>query len=278
MRTNYEMPEEWVKEFLELAEKSTVRQTRRPKRFIKKMRENTGLVGNLSEWGKDSCGLERKNPVIVALGDSVTAGHFEWCLEKEKLERFLKGEWKPQKGEIIEITDAREVYHERFRQKLIDLFEQTSVSVINSGIAGDTILGMRDRLERDVIRYQPDLVLINGSLNWDMGLGTTGEYKEILREVIRKITEMTEADIILMTPNMELPNPWLKVTSTLPERVACIRELAEEEQVCLADTYFVWEQFLKQGYELSRLLANGINHPSKAGHEVYALTLMKLFE
>lgn len=278
MKTNYEMPKDWANEFLELAGKITVKNMCRPERFIKKMKENTGVVGKLSIWGKDSYGLERKNPLIVALGDSVTAGHFEWCLKKEKLDMFLKGEWQPEKGEIIEITDVREVYHERFRRKLIDLFEQTSVSVVNSGIAGDTIIGMRDRLERDVIRYQPDLVLLNGAINWSSDLGTTEGYKEILRGIVRKIAKMTEADIILMTPNMVCPNPLSREPVRLPERVDCIRELAEEEQVCLADAYVVWEDFVKQGYPLTKMLANGINHPSKIGHEVYALVLMKLFE
>lgn len=277
MRTDFEMSEKWANEFLEFAGKSPVGNTRRPERFIKKMKENTGIVGKLSIWGKDSHGLERKNPLIVALGDSVTAGHFEWSLEEKKLELFLKGEWQPEKGEIIEITDAREVYHERFRRKLIDLFEQTSVSVVNSGIAGDTIIGMRERLERDVIRYQPDLVLINGAINWGSDLGTTEDYGEILREVVRKTAKMTEADIILMTPNMVCPNPLSREPVRLSERVECIRNLAEEEKVCLADAYAVWEAFVKQGYPLSQMLANGINHPSKAGHEVYALVLMKLF-
>lgn len=277
MKTNFEMPEEWANEFLELAQKSKIESVYRPKRFIKKMKENTGVVGKLSIWGTGSDGLERKNPLIVALGDSVTAGHFEWCMEEGKLELFLKGEWQPQAGEIIEITDAREVYHERFRRKLIDLFEQTSVSVINSGIAGDTIIGMRNRLERDVIRYQPDLVLINGAINWG-GEGTTEEYKEILREVVRKILKLTEADIILMTPNMVCSNPLSQGAVRLDERVECIRELAKEEQVCLADAYIIWDTFVKQGHLLTKLLANGINHPSKTGHEVYVLVLMKLFE
>lgn len=277
MKTNFEMPTEWVNDFLELARNSTIESVCRPERFIKKMKENTGVIGKLSTCGKTPDGLEKRNPLIVALGDSVTAGHFEWCMEEEKLALFLKGEWQPKAGEIIEITDAREVYHERFRRKLIDLFEQTSVSVINSGIAGDTVIGMWNRLERDVIRYQPDLVLINGAINWG-GEGTTEEYKEILRNIVRKILKMTESDIILMTPNMVCPNPLSRGPVRLEERVECIRELAKEEQVCLADTYLLWEAFVKQGHMLTKLLANGINHPTKAGHEVYALVLMKLIE
>ena len=67
----------------------------------------------------------------------------------------------------VEIYDARESYIEKYRSMLIDRFELTSVSVINAGIAGDTLPSMIARAERDVIRYQPDLILVNGSLNWN---------------------------------------------------------------------------------------------------------------
>ena len=93
-----------------------------------------------------------------------------------------------------------------FRNKLIDHFEQTSVSVINSGLAGDSIYGMYARLERDVIRYQPDLVLINGSLNWNDAFGGADKFKHKLRQMIQDIKSKTAADIILLTPNMELDN------------------------------------------------------------------------
>lgn len=96
--------------------------------------------------------MERKNPGIVALGDSVTAGHFEWIIPFDEILRVF------QDGTIdfskpLGIHDAREAYHEKFRYKPIDLFEFTSVSVIKAGIAGDSIYGMAARLERDVLRY-----------------------------------------------------------------------------------------------------------------------------
>ncbi|MCD7746371.1 MAG: hypothetical protein LUI13_14010 [Lachnospiraceae bacterium] len=51
-----------------------------------------------------------------------------------------------------------------------------------------------------------------------------------------------------------------------------------QEEVCLADTYAVWEAYEAAGYPVKALLANGMNHPSKTGHEMYARVLMKLME
>lgn len=240
----------------------------------------------MSRLGED--GLERKNPVIVALGDSVTAGHFESLLPKdpEELKRiFANAEQMLMEGvgfPTLEITDARECYLEKFRYKLIDQYEQTSVSTIIAGIAGDNLVQMSARAERDVIRYQPDMVLINGSLNWDEQLGSTGEYKEILSRLAIRIKEETDADIVLLTPNGDLPNTMFgeehpKEPMTF-ERVKVIRKVAQEEQVCLVDVYAIWQKAREEGCPWEELLANGVNHPGIEGHDVYAIALMKLFQ
>ncbi|MGN1193125.1 MAG: SGNH/GDSL hydrolase family protein [Dorea sp.] len=307
MKTTFRARQPYADIFYKCAEESVCMSPVRPERFIEKMKCNKGAVGAITGMGLDETGLERKNPVIVALGDSVTAGHFESLLPKDPiqaarlLERAVQAAntgdwtdaelqkymWNNTEADLshgyppIEITDSRESYIEKFKNKLIDKYEMTSVSVINAGIAGDNLIQMLKRSDRDVIRYQPDLVLINGSLNWDDAMGTTEEYKELLRRLVKKIQEETEADIILLTPNGDLPNfmngPDAPVPTTA-ERVTAIRELANEEQVCLADVYAIWEAAGNEGCPWEELLANGINHPGVEGHEVYAMTLMKLFE
>lgn len=256
------------------------------------MRQNQGSVGSLSGFGVDAEGLERKNPVIVALGDSVTAGHFESLIPttEEAFREFMaQAEQMVSEGKgmpAVEITDTRESYLEKFRQRLIDKYERTSVSTVNAGIAGDHLVAMAARAERDVIRYQPDLVLINGVLNWSAELGTTGQYKALLKKLIYRIKTETTADIILLTPNGDVANETKcamlmgqqPVEPTTWERVAAVREVAEEEQVCLADVYAVWEAARNAGCPWRELLANEVNHPGVEGHEVYADVLMKLFQ
>lgn len=288
MKTTFRVKQPYADIFFRCAKEYKLSSPVRPERFIEKMNKNRGAIGMLTGFGMDEDGLERKNPVIVALGDSVTAGQFESLIpdnpEKfakmfENSEELLKsGQGLPP----LAIADPRECYLEKFRDKLIDLFEQTSVSVINAGIGGDNLIQMSARAERDVIRYQPDLVIINGSLNWGEEFGTTDDYKEILRELVIRIKNETDADIILLTPNGDLPNAMFasetpKETTTA-ERVKVIRELAEEQQVCLVDVYAIWEKAREAGCPWKELLANGANHPGVEGHEVYAIALMKLFE
>lgn len=308
MKTTFRTRQPYADIFLRCAKEAGCLSPARPERFIKVMKENRGTLHIFSGFGLDEEGLERKNPVIAALGDSVTAGHFE-NINLEDISTRLMGYAQlggmvlsdrdipaaaDKKGitalleEIIrrlpegvglpagEITDARESYIEKFRLRLIDKFEQTSVSVINAGIAGDNLIMMDQRLERDVLRYQPELVLINGSLNWDDSLGSTAFYKQLLAKVVARIQNHTEADIVLLTPNGMVTDSHFCMR--LEERVEAIREVASEKAVCLADTYAVWEKARDIGCPWQELLANGCNHPGVEGHEVYAITLMKLFE
>lgn len=264
---------------IELAKSTVAVNQIRPRRFQKIMLENKGAINKFIPYPPVGDGMERKNPLVVALGDSVTAGHFECAGNPEELYgKIERGDW--QIGDVLEIIDVRESYPEKFRNALIDLYEETSVSIINSGIAGDTIIGMNRRLYRDVIRYQPDLVLINASLNWPEECGGNDIYEKYLRETVVTIINETNADIILMTPNMAVSMPEIPENplSSLDDRVEIIRRLACEQKVSLADTYLIWETYQKNGYSIHDLLANGVNHPTTTGHDIYAWVLMQLFE
>lgn len=276
MRTMYRTKEEYAKAFLRIVDETDTCGDARPMHFIKVMKENQGGINAFSPYGLTEDGLERRNPLIVALGDSVTAGHFEPCGNLDEIFAIIDSGGIPDFSNG-EITDARECYLEKLRSLLIDHFEQTSVSTINAGIAGDTMYGMEKRVYRDVVRHQPDLVIINGSLNWGIECGDSADYEAALRRTLAVIMNETKADIILMTPNMEkMPDALKNPKSPLIERVEIIRKLAAEKKVCLADTYLAWEKYEEAGYPALELLANRGNHPSITGHEGFAKVLMKL--
>lgn len=269
--------EDYEQELLSLSAEGAFTGSQRPEHFIKVMEENRGGLSRFSPYGPAPDGLERRNPVITAIGDSVTAGRFQWLLSPKELEknyrRLLDGDLEHAVFET-EAADTLKAYPELFRRKLVRYYVYTCVSVINAGIAGDNMRGMYARHERDVICHQPDLVLINGSLNWDETTGTVRDFKKLLEKMVENIKNNTKADIILMTPNAMLgETARIKI---LEGCVDSIRELASEEDVCLADAYALWQEYRALGYPVEPLLANGLNHPVPAGHEAYARILMRL--
>ena len=209
----------------------------------------------------------------MAFGDSVTAGQFESLYPIEELIKFIE------KGDPIEepinIRDLNKVYHEQFRMMLAKKYGATSVSVINSGIGGDSLIGMKERVYRDVIQHDPDLVIINGTLNWTEQHGTLEDFQAELENIIQAIKKNCKANIVCLTPNA-ISN--LIPDELLEARVDIVRGVTQKEQVSLVDVYKLWSLFTTDRDELKECLANEINHPTAAGHKVYALALMQLFQ
>ncbi len=277
MRTTFQTPAEYASVFLKIAEECDCISGMHPGHFERVMRMNRGTARLKDIFGDTEDGLEYKNPLVVALGDSVTAGHFESVGNLEEVFQKIRSGALPEETPV-EVTDARVCYLEQFRAMLIDKYEQTSVSTINSGIAGDTVIGMKRRVYRDVIRYQPDLVIINAALNWGPDCGGLERYALTLSQLVRTVRSETRADIVLLTPNMEAPSPFMNRDVPLRDRVQEMRKVAAREHTVLVDVYRIWEEYAAHGYPLSAILANGINHPSVTGHEVYARALMKMMK
>lgn len=256
MLSNIEM-ESHYQELFENALRKMSKPEHIPNIFISLLENNRGII----DVQKNEDELEPKNPLIVALGDSVTAGHFETIMDEHGM---------------YFVQNLQQAYIEQLKQMLQEACGISTFNIINSGIAGDNIKGMQIRLERDVLRYDPDLVILNGALNWSRKKGTTEDYKRYLKEVIEQIKCQSKAELILVTPNMAVST---EKDASLQARVDVIRTLAHEQKLILADVYAIWEDVCAQdpSLHLEDLLANRKNHPTPYGHYIYAKVLMQLF-
>lgn len=210
--------------------------------------------------------------LTCAFGDSVTQG---W-MENEKL-------------------DDRNVFHALVTDALRTAHPRGVFNTLNAGIGGQTIKGSLTRLDRDVIRHQPDLVWIGFGLNdSSKGLEGVAAFKKNLRLCVEKITQNTEAAIILLTPNMmcfaetdRIPERWQKAFPTFRDRqvsgvlaayAEAIRQVGEETDTLVADVYAEWERRKALGEDTDRLLANGLNHPTREGHRLTSDLILKVLQ
>ena len=126
---------------------------------------------------------------VAFIGDSITQGCFECFFDS--------------KGGIETVYDYKSAFSTRFREIMNILYPNVQLNVINSGISGDGALGCLRRLERDVLRFSPDLVIINSGLN-DCVMGGEAKleaYGEALKNVFEKF-KAAGAECIMLTECM----------------------------------------------------------------------------
>ena len=208
----------------------------------------------------DFDGLMKNGPItIVAFGDSVTH------------------------GALKETINYETVYWNLLKKKLNSVRDYIPVNVINSGIGGITAKGSLDRIERDVIAYHPDVVIVCFGLN-DVN-GELDDYLDSLRIIFEKI-KTCNADIIFMTPNMlntdladdvqEEYKEYAKVTmefqnnGKMDKYIYSAVEIAKKMNVKVCDCYSEWKKLEQKGENITSLLINRINHPIPEMHNLFA--------
>lgn len=225
---------------------------------------------------------EHNPPVTVAfLGDSVTNGCFEvipTILEEDGKESF----------DVV--FQPEEAYSMKLQKILHTFYPQAQINLVNAGISGDSAPFGLTRVERDVIRYQPDLTVVcyglNDCCNGDEGIA---KYHDALTGIIEKL-KAAGSEVILMTPQPvcarvhgQLRGEGLRSFGKKLEGLMqdggfdrymqAARAAAEETDVPLCDCYARWMKLYKNGVDITDLLSNYLNHPTRDMHWLFAASL-----
>ena len=225
-----------------------------------------------------------EKPVTIAfLGDSVTQGCFE-CYIKEG-------------GAIETVFDYKSSYSTRVREMLNILYPQVQVNIINSGISGDSTTNALNRIDRDILPFSPDLVVVSYGLNDACnGFDFLDKYAENLRIILNRVAA-NDAEVVFLTQNAMNT----KISCHLREEDALkgtakmtmnrqndgvmraymnkAKEVALECGAKVCDIYPMWEKLIAGGVDTTELLANKINHPIREIHYYMAMKLIEiLFE
>lgn len=149
--------------------------------------------------------------------------------------------------------------------------------VINSGISGDSVEFGLKRLERDVLRFNPDIVIISygGNDSFKVSLET---FRERLPEMINVIRNGCSSSIILKTPTpmidmmTGLETNTIKIGETVYQTdlaafSSVICDVAGKENLLLVDHYSKWKRSMESScrQDIIRLMGNP-QHPNALGH------------
>lgn len=219
---------------------------------------------------------------LAFLGDSVTEGCFETYEAPDHT-------WQC-------VMDPDAVYHAQLRPMLQDYLRghgsHAGVRIINAGIGGNTSREGLARLEPDVLRYRPDITVVCFGLNdvhgGDAGLGA---YQDRLREIFRALRRAGSMPVF-MTPNMMCTGTTARYAACPPLRemqahccalqlngqvdryMQAARDVCEEARVPVCDCYALWKERFSGGEDITALLSNEINHPSRPLHRLFAEQLL----
>ena len=143
------------------------------------------------------------------------------------------------------------------------------ITPVNSGHSGDDVKKALARLDRDVLRFHPDVVIVTLGTN-DSNSGTLEEFKEnyrklllILKENVPAVITRTANPAIDMKNGSEDPS-W---NASKPEFMAAVAEISKELGITCIDHYSMWKRSMQSKYkgELVMLMGNGL-HPNEFGH------------
>ncbi len=214
-------------------------------------------------------------PVTIAfLGDSVTQGCFEVYFKLD--------------GNIETIYESDKAFSANVKRILNYLYPAAQINIINSGISGDNAINGCKRFERDIAPYSPDLVVVGFALN-DSTQGEKGKtaYAKALDEIFQKVHALG-AECIFLTPNLmsdkvspHIQDERIKGLATffgsapLDEYVAIAKKTAKENRVTICDIYAKWKSLQENGVDITELLSNKLNHPTREMNWLTAYSLVE---
>ena len=221
----------------------------------------------------------RKGLTVAFLGDSVTQGCFEVYKNKE--------------DRIVPVFEPLSGYPYLLHKKLAAAYPSVPFHIVNAGISGDCAPNGCKRLAHDILSHTPDLTVVCYGLNdCADGESSVEKYAAALREILCRLQESGGA-VIFMTPNMM--NTRVDTTIADPDILAvakrkcalqteghftrhmdAARTLCGEMGIPVCDCYALWQQMEREGKDVTALLCNAINHPSREMHALFADALFEL--
>lgn len=142
------------------------------------------------------------------------------------------------------------------------------VTVVNSGISGHNITMMLERLHKDVISKNPDLVIACSGIN-DQG-GTYNipldEFRKNYNVLVQEIISQSDTDIILRTPNVVMSAATSDAINVYND---VTRAIAKRYNLGLFDLYKVMKDDIAKGVinltTTGPFLKDSV-HPNENGH------------
>lgn len=151
---------------------------------------------------------------------------------------------------------------------LTSIIPKAQIEMINAGTSGhDTNAGLK-RMETDVLRHAPDLVVVMFGMN-DVRSLTPVVFRNNLRTMVQRARD-GGAEVMLMTPNAIGPDDPVRPPARLDEYVKIVREVGRELELPVVDTYSIYAAIMATDTAAWQRLMSDTIHPNLRGHRIFA--------
>ncbi|MFC5403393.1 SGNH/GDSL hydrolase family protein [Cohnella soli] len=177
-----------------------------------------------------------------------------------------------------EHTHGKLNYAGQFQEKLLKKFGRRQL-VLNAGVSDDTTRGILERLDRDALRFRPNVVTLMIGMNDSLwGAGEVQQFKANLISIAEKVRS-AGSTLILLTPNtIDIRLEENHIRNSYPLYIQAMREFSITEQVPLCDVYRAFGDRSEKEPNSRGTLMNDCIHPNEYGHDLMAETLFRFLD
>ena len=171
------------------------------------------------------------------------------------------------------VVNTLSAYPQQLLKRLKDRYPYAVINVLITAIGGENSEQGAARFQTDVLPHKPDVLFIDYALN-DRRIGLE-KAKQSWQTMIEQ-AQRAGIKVILLTPSPDLKVDMSNPANELNQHANQIRQLADQYQTGLIDSYKAFDAKRQQGDSLSQYMAQG-NHPNEAGHALIVNELVKWF-
>ena len=170
-------------------------------------------------------------------------------------------------------TGSRIAYPKLVEQGLQRLYPQAKVAVINAGKSGNTTPAGLKRMDRDVLKHRPHLVVVMYGMN-DVCSNRPDSFAANLRTIIKRCRDAGAA-VLLCTQNNTYPAGPRRPPERLARYTQVIRDVGAETRTAVADCCAAYEETQRTDRMAWVMLMSETIHPNLNGHRVFAQTIIE---
>ena len=165
-------------------------------------------------------------------------------------------------------TGGRRAWTEMLGVALQRIYPGAQLQMINAGISGNKTSNALDRIDRDVLAHQPDLVVVMFGMN-DVAAHPQDVYEANLRTIIEKCRAVG-SEVVLCTPNAINQGDERRPLAKLGEYADIVRRLGGELGTPVVDFHARFGAIQTEEPRRWITIMSDAIHPNMRGHELFA--------